>query len=623
MIVKERTVCRLSPAAALAALLGVAALVPSWAGGATGWLAPPAEVSIDPAIAPQHTDVIREAILKRRAETYYNSKDWQRAAGAYESILQAEPNDAHAANRLSYCLIGLGELERAQRLLEQQIEKGREPAISHYNLACVLARRGQRDAAFEQLTAAVKYGFDQLELVNTDTDLDALRDDDRFRALAGDVNFVDSLQKQGQQAINDEDCAGAAVHFGKLARLAPNDGQAQHMLSYASILASRDAGSDAKRDEYLAAARAAQARQIELGHLPGVGHYNAACVDAIQGRVDSGLDHLAASIDLGFRNFELMREDPDLDGLRGSGRFDDLLASVENAPEPKQEIADAIDAGDHQRAAELLATADKMLDSAGDLSWSLGYAQFGDGEYAQAEESFVRALQRGHDAGDAVYNLACCQARQGRTAAALGYLEAAVHAGYLDAEHMRDDEDLASLRHEKRFEDIINLANDSRVLQNFGAADWNHLLSQSEKQIAKDSTNGGAHLRQGWALLRLGRYEEARACFARQSELGFAPSIGSYNIACCETALGRHDRAIEILAQLATQDHGGILNAEFVNTDPDLKALRNHPRFKEIVAAFEKHDEQMDKTVRVESHDGSHEVNWEVSKEAEHDEPAR
>lgn len=623
MIVKERTVCRLSPAAALAALLGVAALVPSWAGGASGWLAPPTEVSIDPAIAAEHGDLIREAILQRRAETFYNTKDWQRAAGAYEAILQAQPDHSHAASRLSYCLMAMGELDRAQHLLEQQIEKSREPAIAHYNLACVLAGRGQTNAAFEQLTAAVTFGFDQLELVNTDSDLDALRDDDRFRAFAGDVNFVDSLQKQGQQAINEEDWAAAAVHFGKLARLAPNDGQAQHMLSYASILASRDADSHARRDEYLATARAAQARQIELDHLPAVGHYNAACVDAIQGRVDSGLDHLAASINLGFRDFELMRGDPDLDGLRGNSRFNDLLASVESAPRPKQEIADAIEAGDYQHAAKLLQAAGKMADQNGDLSWSLGYAQFGDGEYAQAEQSFLRALQRGHDAGDAVYNLACCAARQGRTTAALGYLEAAVHAGFLDAEHMQGDDDLASIRDEKRFEDIINLANDSRILENFGAADWNHLLSQSEKQVAKDSTNGGAHLRQGWALLRLGRYEDARAAFARQSELGFAPSIASYNIACCETALGRHDRAIEVLAQLATQDHGGILNAAFVNSDPDLKALHNHPRFKEIVAAFEKHDEQMEKTVHVESHDGSHEVHWEVTNEAEHDEPAR
>ncbi|GEM_PF-5302847 len=590
MIVKERTTCRLSPVVAMLALAGVALLVPSWAGGATGWTAPPAEVSVDSSIAPAHQNAIKQAILKRRAEVYFNSHEWKAAAAAYQAIYEANPQDAQAAHRLSYSLIGLGELDRAQSIIEKQIQNGEDPAVGHYNLACIQAKRGDADQAFKELNQAVTYGFDQLDLVNSDTDLDPLRDDDRFRGFAGDVNFVISLQEQGQNAINGDDGAAAVIHFGKLVKLAPNYGQAQHMLSYSSILASRDADNQADRDELLNGAKAAEAKQLELGYLPGVARYNMACVDAIQGNIESGLDNLAESIELGFRDPDLMRDDPDLTALRSADRFKDLQTSIENSKRPRDQVQQALDEGEFELAAELIAKYGEAVDQAGGMSWMLGYALFADGQYDQAEKIFLRSLQNGHDAGDAVYNLACCEALKGNARAALGYLAAAVDAGYTDGDHMKDDKDLSSIRDEKRFEDIVNEANDARVLQNFGAVDWDHLLRQSEAEIAKDSTKGGQHLRHGWALLRLGRYNDAMAAFAQQRELGFAPSVASYNIACCQTALGQTDAAIDILAKLAQQDHSGLLNSDFVASDPDLKALHGDARFNDVIAAFAEHD---------------------------------
>jgi tetratricopeptide (TPR) repeat protein len=49
------------------------------------------------------------------------------------------------------------------------------------------------------------------------------------------------------------------------------------------------------------------------------------------------------------------------------------------------------------------------------------------------------------------YNLACSYALLGRTDEALDEMERAVRLGYRDAEHMRRDEDLTSLRGESRF----------------------------------------------------------------------------------------------------------------------------------------------------------------------------
>jgi adenylate cyclase len=53
------------------------------------------------------------------------------------------------------------------------------------------------------------------------------------------------------------------------------------------------------------------------------------------------------------------------------------------------------------------------------------------------------------------YNLACSQALLGRTEHALDTLERAVELGYDDAAHLLEDEDLASLRGERRFRAIV------------------------------------------------------------------------------------------------------------------------------------------------------------------------
>jgi len=74
---------------------------------------------------------------------------------------------------------------------------------------------------------------------------------------------------------------------------------------------------------------------------------------------------------------------------------------------------------------------------------------------AAAEELLTRAVQeRRLDNAANHYNLACAQAVQGKTEAALASLAAAVARGWADAEHMRKDADLEPLRALPRFEEL-------------------------------------------------------------------------------------------------------------------------------------------------------------------------
>lgn len=52
-----------------------------------------------------------------------------------------------------------------------------------YNLGCSFALNEQTDEAFEALSKAIEYGYDDYEWMKNDSDLDGLRDDKRYESL--------------------------------------------------------------------------------------------------------------------------------------------------------------------------------------------------------------------------------------------------------------------------------------------------------------------------------------------------------------------------------------------------------------------------------------------------------
>jgi len=77
-------------------------------------------------------------------------------------------------------------LDKAKEAAETLVALAPDRAAAHYNHACVLARRGETDAAFEALDKAVELGWrspSQLKHMQVDADLDTIRDDGRFAAV--------------------------------------------------------------------------------------------------------------------------------------------------------------------------------------------------------------------------------------------------------------------------------------------------------------------------------------------------------------------------------------------------------------------------------------------------------
>jgi predicted esterase len=80
-------------------------------------------------------------------------------------------------------LLARGERAKAALALQLATELRPESAFAHYSHACALARLGDRKGALAALERAVANGFNNVEQLGADTDLEPLRGDARYHAL--------------------------------------------------------------------------------------------------------------------------------------------------------------------------------------------------------------------------------------------------------------------------------------------------------------------------------------------------------------------------------------------------------------------------------------------------------
>ncbi|MGE3803583.1 MAG: hypothetical protein AB7K24_02800 [Gemmataceae bacterium] len=87
---------------------------------------------------------------------------------------------------------------------------------------------------------------------------------------------------------------------------------------------------------------------------------------------------------------------------------------------------------------------------------------FRDKKYEEAAKLCQELMELMPKSSVPPYNLACAQARLGKKADALTSLTKSIELGYSEAAHMQQDEDLATLREDKRFAELVTKARENR-----------------------------------------------------------------------------------------------------------------------------------------------------------------
>jgi tetratricopeptide (TPR) repeat protein len=116
------------------------------------------------------------------ADDAFKAKNWPEAEKLYQQLADKTPDVARYWYRLGTAAMATGHYRAAADAFRHAREKGAPAAQAEYNVACALARLGNKDEAVAALDEAVKLGFAQPGQIESDEDLASIRSAPQFAA---------------------------------------------------------------------------------------------------------------------------------------------------------------------------------------------------------------------------------------------------------------------------------------------------------------------------------------------------------------------------------------------------------------------------------------------------------
>jgi len=104
----------------------------------------------------------------------------------FERILARKVDSIEVLRILAELVSKKGDLARAVDYDRRLVELQPEDFLARYNLACSLARAGRLEEAIDALSRAVLLGYDDLDHMESDPDLESLHTHPDFQALLGE-----------------------------------------------------------------------------------------------------------------------------------------------------------------------------------------------------------------------------------------------------------------------------------------------------------------------------------------------------------------------------------------------------------------------------------------------------
>jgi tetratricopeptide (TPR) repeat protein len=123
------------------------------------------------------------------ADALYQAEEWEKAAQAYEKVVDREPKNGRAWFRLGTSRRNLKLYQQAVAAFEEADKIGFAQPFSRYNIASGYALLNEKAKAFAWLDKAVEAGFANLGSLESDTDIASLREDARFGQVVEQVKI--------------------------------------------------------------------------------------------------------------------------------------------------------------------------------------------------------------------------------------------------------------------------------------------------------------------------------------------------------------------------------------------------------------------------------------------------
>ena len=221
----------------------------------------------------------------------------------------------------------------------------------------------------------------------------------------------------------------------------------------------------------------------------------------------------------------------------------------------------------HLEAAEQAATRAVELDDGSAEAWtSRGAVASARRDFPSAEAAFEKAIQRGPQLFEAHYHY-------GRACTELGQYEKAAGLYERAAELQPDD-----------YQALTFAAQAYRSLgrEELAHSAMQRQLAAAERALSEDPMDARALSLSAGSLLAVDKVAEARDWVTRSCVLEPNEPYVQYNAACVFVMLGEIDKALDALERVNVS---AISNRSWMEHDDNLDPLRDHPRFKALIAS--------------------------------------
>ncbi|MDB9485281.1 tetratricopeptide repeat protein [Dolichospermum circinale CS-537/01] len=117
-------------------------------------------------------------------------KDYQAAISSYDKAVEFKPDDHEAWYNRGISLKNLGRYEEAISSYDKAVEFKPDDHEAWYNKSCIYALQSNIEQAIKNLQIAINLHPEKVrEWTKTDSDFDAIREDERFQALLTTISY--------------------------------------------------------------------------------------------------------------------------------------------------------------------------------------------------------------------------------------------------------------------------------------------------------------------------------------------------------------------------------------------------------------------------------------------------
>jgi len=250
----------------------------------------------------------------------YDIGDKKRAIYYYSQALRYNPNSIKSNFKLGTIYSEQGDIDKAFGYFSRVTNLDPKHAEAYYNLGVITAKKGDKEKAIQYLLTAIKYNprgaearsslgvilmnmgkvHDALQQFN-----EALKNDPKNKDARAYLTLALNYRKKMDTDI--------AILEQKIGKEPDNAGLLQKLAVLYSMSGNNTKALDALQ------------RFVRIQPDNPDGYYNIACVYAKEGKVDDSIRWLTRSIDKGFRNWNLLQKDQDLNSIRNTSYYKDLM----------------------------------------------------------------------------------------------------------------------------------------------------------------------------------------------------------------------------------------------------------------------------------------------------------